>query len=66
MPELVAVNVLMPEVPPMFSVAFAACVTAPEPVSVVPTVNVLLFVSVIPVTVTLGMEKAPVNACALV
>ena len=63
---MVAVNVVIPDVPPMFSVALVACVRPPVPESAVLTVNVLVLVRVIVVTVTLGMENVPVNACALV
>lgn len=55
----------MADVPPIFNTAFEACVNPPVPASAVPTVNVLLFVNVTlaPVTVKLGMEIVPVNAC---
>ena len=63
---MVAVNVLMPDVPPMLSVALAACVRPPVPDRAVPTVNELLLVNVTPVTVTLGIENVPVNPWLLV
>jgi hypothetical protein len=58
----VAVNVVIVEVPPRFSVALEACVNPPVPFKLVPTVNVLLFVRVTPVTVTVGMLNVPINA----
>ena len=66
MPLLVAVIVVMPEVPPILSVALAAWVKPPVPERAVPTVNVLLLVKVIPVTVTFGIVNVPVSCCALV
>jgi hypothetical protein len=66
LPVLVAVRVVMPEVPPRFSVALAACVNPPVPESAVATVNVLLLVKVTPVTVTLGIDIVPLNPCAFV
>jgi hypothetical protein len=61
-PLLEAVRVVMPEVPPRFSVEFIPCVNPPVPASAVPTVNVPLLVRVMPVTVTLGIENVPVIA----
>ena len=66
MPLLVAVSVVMPEVPPILSVALAAWVKPPVPKSAVPTVKVLLLVKVTPVTVTFGIVNVPVSCCALV
>ena len=63
LPELLAVSVVIPEVPPIFNVELAACVNPPAtPLNAVLTVNVLLFVNVTPVTVTFGIVKSPVNA----
>ena len=67
LPLLVAVSVAIVEVPLMFSkepVPWASVPPVPE--SAVPTVSVLVFVRVTPVTVTLGMENVPVSAWALV
>src|SRR5947209_5703842 len=66
LPLFVAVNVVMPDVPPMLSVALPACVTPPDPERAVPTVNVLLLVTVTPVTVTLGIVNVPFRFWALV
>lgn len=65
---MVAFNVVMPDVPPMFSVAPTACVSAPVPLKAVPTVRLLLLVRVTapPVTVTLGIVRFPVKACEFV
>lgn len=56
----------MPDVPPIFRVAFAACDSSPVPESAVATVRVLLFVSVTPVTVMLGIDNVPVTDWELV
>ena len=61
---MVDVKPVIPEVPPRFNTAPEACARVPVPVRSVPAVSVLLFVRVIPVTVTLGMESVPVNAWA--
>ena len=66
MPPAVAVNVVIPDVPPMFSVPVAALVNPPVPDSAVPTVRVPLLVSVTPVTVTFGIENVPLSAWLLV
>ena len=66
MGDAVAVNVVIPDVPPIFRVALAAWVNPPVPDKAVPTVNVLLLVSVTPVTVTLGIDNVPASACAFV
>ena len=63
LPELLAVSVVIPEVPPIFNIELAACVNPPVPLNAVLTVNVLLFVKVTPVTVTLGITNVPVKAC---
>jgi len=61
-PLLVAVSVVMADVPPRLRVVFTACVNPPVPARAVPTVKVPLFVRVTPVTVTLGIDNVPVNA----
>jgi len=68
LPLSVAVRVVMVEVPLIFRVALAACVSPPVPMSAVDTVRELLLVRMIPrpVTVTLGMENVPVRACEFV
>src|ERR1044072_7100706 len=55
----------MPDVPPIFNVALAACVRPPDPERAVATVNVLLLVKVTPVTVILGMENVPLSCWEL-
>ncbi len=62
----VAVNVVISAIPPRLRVALVACTNVPVPLSAVLTVSVLLLVRVVPVTVMLGIEMAPVMACALV
>ena len=63
LPELVAVNVVIPEVPPIVSVAFDAWVKPPVPLSAVLTVRSLLLVRTVgTLTVTLGMTNEPVSA----
>ncbi len=67
LPAALAVMFEMPDVPPISSVAFDACVTVPPtPESAVVTDRLLLFVKLIPVTVALGNTNDPVNACGLV
>ena len=66
LPTAVAVSVVIREVPPMFKVPVAALANPPDPSRAVATVRVLLFVSVIPVTVIFGIEKVPVSAWAFV
>ena len=51
---------------PIFSVEFAACSSSPVPDSAMPTVRVLLFVRVTPVTVMLGIDNIPFRACGFV
>ena len=60
-PLAVAVIVVIPEVRPMFRVAFAPCANSPVPESAVLTVNVPLLFRVTPVTVTFGIENVPVS-----
>ena len=50
----------------MFKIPVAVFVNPPVPVKAVVAVNVPLFVSVIPLTVTLGIKKVPVKAWSLV
>ena len=45
LPELVAVSVVIPDVPPRIKVALIACVNPPVPVKSVLTVKVLLLIS---------------------
>ena len=52
--------------PVRFSAPIALLVKVPEPASTVPTVSVPLLVSVMAVTVTLGMDIVPVRAWPLV
>jgi len=59
-------SVVTEQVPPIFSVPVAAFVKLPVPAKAVATVKVPLFVSVTPVTVTLGMDHVPVSDWALV
>ena len=47
---------------PILSMPVPALVNPPVPAMAVETVNVLLFVSVTPVTVILGIENVPVSA----
>jgi hypothetical protein len=56
----------MPEVPSRLSVPVPALVNPPVPSKASSTVSVSLLVSVIPVTVTFGIEKVPVSAWSLV
>ena len=65
LPVAEAVNVVIVEVPPRFSVALAPCVNPPLPMSAVSTVKVPLLVSVTPVTVTLGIVNVPVSVWVL-
>ena len=52
LPRLVAVSVVIPDVPPMFRVALAPCVTPPVPDKAVLAVIVPLLVRTTPVPVT--------------
>ena len=67
-PLAVAVIVVIDGGPanPILSMPDPALVNPPVPAKAVVTVNVLLFVSVIPVTVILGIENVPVRACKFV
>ena len=62
LPTAVAVRVVMEDVPPIFKIPVAALVKPPVPANAVATVSVPLFVKVIPVTVTLGIERTPESA----
>jgi hypothetical protein len=53
-------SVVTEQVPPIFSVPVAAFVTPPIPPRAVATTKLPLFVSVTPVTATLGMDHVPV------
>ena len=55
------VSVKLAAVAAMFRVPAAAFSNPPVPVKAVPTVKELLFVSVTPVTVTLGIVNVPVS-----
>lgn len=59
---------MIPTAPVKFilSVPVPALVSPPVPANAVATVNVPLFVRVTAVTVTLGIENVPVNACGFV
>ena len=59
-----AVRVVMAEVPPIFKIAPLPWVSPPVPLKAVPTVRVVLFVRVTPVTVTLGIDIAVVPPIA--
>ena len=66
LPAAVAVNVVIPDVLPRSNVAFAACVNVPVPDKALRTDRLLLFVKLMPVTVTFGIVNVPVNACGFV
>jgi len=55
-----ALRLVIVEVPPIFSVPML--VNVPVPIRAVPTVKTLLLVRVIPVTVTLGIDRSPITS----
>ena len=63
-----AFSVVIAEAPPIFNIAALSplFVNAPLPDNAVPTVSVPLLVRVIPVTVTLGINRVPESAWVLV